>query len=122
MLRPGGKLLLTVPFIFMAHGLPHDYARFTTQGVRRLFEADYEIVDVTRLGRAGAVIGNLVLTFIDSSLNANRYSRLAKGMLLPLWIPFCFVVNALARLVDRLDRTGACYANVGLMATRKVSR
>src|SRR4051794_23849362 len=45
-LKPGGAILLTVPFIFAAHGLPHDYARFTTAGVRALFEDQYDIEEV----------------------------------------------------------------------------
>jgi SAM-dependent methyltransferase len=44
-LKPGGVILLTVPFIFVAHGLPHDYARFTTAGVRALFEDQYDVAD-----------------------------------------------------------------------------
>jgi SAM-dependent methyltransferase len=121
-LRPDGHILLTVPFIFMAHGLPHDYARFTVNGVRSLFEADYEVTEVAQLGRAGAVIGNLLLTFIDTSMNASRVTRIFKGLLLPLWIPLCALVNAISRLIDRLDRTGVYYANVGMIARRKGAR
>lgn len=118
-LRPGGQLLFTVPFIIMAHGLPHDYVRFTVNGVRTLFEADYEIVEIVGLGRAGAVIGNLLLSFADSSMNANRGTRMIKGLLLPVWILFGALVNAVCRVADRLDHTGACYANVGMVARRK---
>lgn len=118
-LRPGGQILLTVPFIFMAHGLPHDYARFTTDGVRCLFEPEYEAVETVQLGRAGAVIGNMLLTFIDTSMNANRTTRIVKGLLLPVWIPFCALVNGAARIIDALDRTGVYYANVGMTARRK---
>lgn len=121
-LRPGGRILLTVPFIFMAHGLPHDYARFTVAGVRSMFEADYEVTEIVQLGRAGAVIGNLFLTFIDTSMNASRVTRIFKGLLLPVWIAFCAVVNALSRVADRFDRTGVYYANVGMVAYRKGPR
>jgi SAM-dependent methyltransferase len=30
-LRPGGTLLITVPFLYRVHGDPHDYARYTEQ-------------------------------------------------------------------------------------------
>lgn len=118
-LRPGGTLLLTIPFIFPVHGLPHDYARFTTGGIRRLFEADFEIVELTGLGHAGSAIGNLMLTFIDSSLNALRITRLLKGALLPVWLPFCLLVNLICRGIDRVDATGAYDTNVAMIARRR---
>lgn len=37
-LRPGGKLLLTVPFIWDEHEQPFDYARYSSFGLRALLE------------------------------------------------------------------------------------
>lgn len=37
-LRPGGKLLLTIPFVWNEHEKPWDFARYTTFGVRHLLE------------------------------------------------------------------------------------
>ena len=37
-LKPGGSLLMVVPFLWEEHQIPHDYFRFTRYGVRRLFE------------------------------------------------------------------------------------
>lgn len=118
-MRPGGTLLFTVPFLIMAHGLPYDYARFTVGGVRSLFEADYDIVELSGLGRVGASIGNLALTFIDTTMSVNRATRIIKGLLLPFWVLFCMVANAFFRLVDFVDATGSYYANVGMIARRK---
>lgn len=118
-LRPGGTLLLTVPFIFPLHGLPHDYARFTPHGVRALFESDFEIVELTGLGRAGAAMGNLLLTFAETSLNSSRSLRLLKGLLLPVWVPFCLLVNMACRLIDRCDVTDAYPTNTAMIARRR---
>jgi SAM-dependent methyltransferase len=38
-LRPGGRLILTVPFAARWHFIPHDYWRFTPSGLRRLLSA-----------------------------------------------------------------------------------
>jgi SAM-dependent methyltransferase len=38
-LRPGGRLLLTVPFAARWHFIPHDYWRFTPSGLQRLLSA-----------------------------------------------------------------------------------
>lgn len=38
-LKPGGELIMVVPFLWEQHQIPHDYFRFTRYGVRSLFEA-----------------------------------------------------------------------------------
>lgn len=38
-LKPGGEAITTVPFMFRVHGDPHDYHRFTDQGLAVLFES-----------------------------------------------------------------------------------
>jgi SAM-dependent methyltransferase len=45
-LEPGGRLLCFIPFIQGFHASPHDYQRYTKEGLRQLF-AEFEIVDVT---------------------------------------------------------------------------
>ena len=37
-LKPGGKLLLTVPFVWDEHEQPYDYARYSSFGLRSLLE------------------------------------------------------------------------------------
>src|SRR5919108_4065831 len=37
-LRPGGRIILTTPFLWGEHCQPHDYFRFTLYGLKRLFE------------------------------------------------------------------------------------
>lgn len=37
-LRPGGRLLLTVPFVWDEHEQPYDFARYTSFGLRHMFE------------------------------------------------------------------------------------
>jgi SAM-dependent methyltransferase len=118
-LRPGGALVLTVPFICQAHGLPHDYARFTTNGIRGLFEKDYEILEVVALGRAGTTIVNLWLTWLENSMNASRATRLLKGLLLPVWLLVTLLANLIGLGIDALDRTETHYTAVGLLARRR---
>ena len=37
LLRPGGKICISVPFAWKFHGYPSDYWRFTHEGVKKLF-------------------------------------------------------------------------------------
>jgi SAM-dependent methyltransferase len=45
-LRPGGRLLLTVPFVWDEHEQPHDFARYSSFGLRALLErAGFELLE-----------------------------------------------------------------------------
>lgn len=37
-LRPGGQIIITAPFLFPVHPSPHDYWRFTDEAVRMMLE------------------------------------------------------------------------------------
>ena len=39
-LRPGGALLITWPFVYMMHEVPNDYARYTEFGMARLLASN----------------------------------------------------------------------------------
>ncbi|NWF90157.1 MAG: class I SAM-dependent methyltransferase [Ignavibacteriaceae bacterium] len=44
-LKPGGKLLLTVPFVWDEHEQPYDYARYSSFGLKSLLEKQgFEII------------------------------------------------------------------------------
>lgn len=46
-LRPGGSMVLQVPFMWWVHEAPHDYFRYTEYGLRYLFQkAGFTEVDV----------------------------------------------------------------------------
>lgn len=50
-LRPGGRLILTTPFLFNIHGSPHDYLRYTAHALRRISEdSGFAKVEVRALG------------------------------------------------------------------------
>ena len=45
-LKPGGTLVMVVPFLWEEHQIPHDYFRFTRYGVRSLFESSSLQLDI----------------------------------------------------------------------------
>ena len=50
-LKPGGEVFLTVPFHQNEHQTPHDYFRYTSYGLKYLFEqAGFDDVQVIRMG------------------------------------------------------------------------
>ncbi|WP_416409225.1 class I SAM-dependent methyltransferase [Agrobacterium rosae] len=49
-LKPGGELYCSVPFLQPYHGYPHHYFNATHQGIQRLFEDDLDIHNVSSEG------------------------------------------------------------------------
>jgi SAM-dependent methyltransferase len=60
-LKPGGALIVTVPFMARLHEEPHDYFRYTRHGLRRLLvEAGFEIDDIVETGSLFSFLGHQV--------------------------------------------------------------
>lgn len=50
-LRPGGNIILSVPFLYHLHGGPHDYFRFTRFGVEQLAAAaGLDVIEISTAG------------------------------------------------------------------------
>lgn len=60
-LKPGGKGVITIPFMFRVHGDPYDFSRFTKSGLEHLF-AQASSVSVVEIGGRLHVISDIVTT------------------------------------------------------------
>jgi len=64
-LRPGGKLLLTVPFVWDEHEQPYDYARYSSFGLRALLEKQgFRVVFHEKLGADPSVLFQLLNAYL----------------------------------------------------------
>lgn len=60
-LRPGGHLILSVPFYYPLHEMPDDYYRLTETALRKLSaDAGLEVILLDSLGGAPEVLGDLL--------------------------------------------------------------
>lgn len=79
-LAPGGKLLLSTHGLFEEHGFPHDYYRWTEDGLRQvLSNSGFRVKSITRLTlgpRAGMLLMQRAVTMVRTPQNSNliRYS------------------------------------------------
>ncbi len=109
-LRPGGRLYVTVPMTWGLHYVPHDYYRFTRFGMEHLLnKAGFEVEVVIQIGglfttglaRLEDVIGwwAFKLAFPSRFVVGNRGRVwLASLVVLPLFL----VGDLLATLLDRI--------------------
>jgi len=79
-LKPGGKLILSVPHISRIHEAPHDYFRFTNYGIEKLLEhSNMKLCEVKCRGG--------LLSFIDHQISS-LFVCFFWGIPLIKWIVF----------------------------------
>jgi len=81
-LRPGGRFVCSVPFIYVIHGDPHDYWRFTAQGLRHLLR-DFARVAIWPLGNRWTAIWDLISARPSALKYSNYLLRLVPGLARP---------------------------------------
>ena len=98
-LRPQGRLLLTMPFLYPIHDAPHDYQRLTIHGLARDVEAAGLRIDalIPALGSAETAGLIVCLTLGGMAVRAVQ-QRSVSLFLVPLLVAAIPVVNLLAWL------------------------
>ena len=104
-LRPGGRLLMTVPFAARWHFVPSDYWRFTPSGLQHLLrQSGFSDIAVYARGNAATVAAYKVMAlFLPFLLPRSR--RLGRQLVRLLALPSIPIV-VLAALIGRLTLLG----------------
>lgn len=110
-LKKGGRLFLTTPQGWYEHQIPHDYFRFTSYGLNKLFsKAGFQVDFIKPMGGYFRYLANR-LTFLPKVLFWQR-SRATRIFLLPLELLFIFIfvglIPPILNLLDFLDRERRC--------------
>jgi len=114
-LRPGGRVILSVPFIFYLHGAPEDYFRFTRHGVTMLAEkAGFQ---VERLVTHGGLFHTLLN--VGSLLNSASLELLRLRFLIG---PTTRAWTRAARVLDSLTDSHGAFANAIIVVLRRPER
>lgn len=104
-LRPGGLLLLTVPFAWNEHEAPFDYGRYTSFGLAHLVgRHGFEVLEQRKSGDFVQVLFQLAAVYVHE-----RTRRLPSGLLrlaatMPLVAPLSLAGALLAAVLPR-DRS-----------------
>ncbi|MBK8399873.1 MAG: methyltransferase domain-containing protein [Propionivibrio sp.] len=100
-LKPGGKIIGSTPFLLGIHDAPHDYYRFTEHGLRYLF-SEFEVLRLKpRNGYMEGVAVLLYRRFVTGTPNQRRRSVL----LGPIIVLFGLILELLGRLLPAEDGT-----------------
>ena len=114
-LKPGGKLLLSVPFIWDEHEQPYDYGRYTSFGLASLLGgAGFEILRHEKVGTGSTVLFQLVNAYVHK-LVAQRSFYLQGLAMMFIMAP----VNLLAIiLIPLLPHHGDLYLDHVVLAEK----
>jgi ubiquinone/menaquinone biosynthesis C-methylase UbiE len=84
-LRPGGALFLTVPFLWPLHDVPYDEFRYTPFALQRLLKnAGYNFVEVRPMGGWNASMAQMIGLYVMRAPMHPRKRRLLKMMTFPI--------------------------------------
>jgi SAM-dependent methyltransferase len=94
-LRPGGRAIVTVPFLYPLHEIPSDFYRFTPWALVNLFCTGGSVIEIVPRGGLGAVILDLLATIFHfvaevflRSLHIKKRLRQRTGVLAWLYYQF----------------------------------
>jgi SAM-dependent methyltransferase len=82
-LRPGGVLVLTVPFVWDEHEQPHDFGRYSSFGLRALLErTGFEVVTLEKTPTDASAVAQIVAGWVYKLVCARgRWVNLATQLL-----------------------------------------
>lgn len=101
-LKPGGNIILQVPWQWWIHEAPHDYYRYTPFGLQYLFEkAGFKNIEIEPQA------GFFTTAILKLNYFTNRFVRgpvVARWMIKACLLPFWYVGQKVSPLFDKLDR------------------
>ena len=80
LVKPEGTVIATIPFMHPVHADPHDYQRFTADGLRRLF-VDFNEVEILSMGGFYGTLGALLEQRIKKRGRPNLRHKLSSSLI-----------------------------------------
>lgn len=114
-LKPGGKILITIPFAIHEHETPFDFARYTSFGIQDLLASNgFEIIKIEKTNHYLEAIFQLQAWY-NASLIYKKFKLLTFAQLLVLVAPVNIMGCILSRLLPKRD---TFYSNLIVLAKR----
>ncbi|OGU34267.1 MAG: hypothetical protein A2068_09290 [Ignavibacteria bacterium GWB2_35_6b] len=96
-LRPGGKLLITVPFMWHIHEAPYDYFRYTRYGLEYLLLKN-EFSDILIYENTG--FWQMWILKLNYHINYKFSGKLLNN----IWVPILWLGQILSPMLDKYDK------------------
>lgn len=114
-LKPGGSIYLTIPFMYPEHEMPYDFQRWTSLGIRNLLsDNDFGAIQIVKTNTSIQALGQNLVDYIFNNIFPTHGS-FKKFVKLP-FIPFFNSLIFLANMV--LPKRDNYYSNLFIKAVR----
>lgn len=115
-MRDGGRVLVTTPFVWPEHEEPYDYARYSTFGLKHLFEKHgFEVVKISKIGNSYEIAFQILSNIVAQKTgNMSRIPRLLFQFLLVF--PLNLIGVALGKTLSNMNKL---YSNNLLVAIKQ---
>lgn len=107
-LKPGGQLLLTTPFLFPIHDAPNDFFRFTKFGLKKILN----IFDQVRVETFDYFFVSIWILISRLHMNQSKIKQLLGYLIYILFLPFlplCILLD----FFTRFDSYSSRYLSIG---------
>lgn len=85
-LKPGGILFITVPFVWMLHEVPYDEYRYTPFALKRLVESSkFRIIELSALGGWNASLAQFIANWLYYSDGNCQLRGIGKVLFFPVF-------------------------------------
>ncbi len=117
-LKPGGTIVGTTPFLLDVHQAPYDFNRYTNFMLDRLLtDAGFQDISVTGLGTPYDALRNMQLHYFYKVLKANQRNRLSRYLAKLLW-NLLKIINLVMRKFLPLPPTSEYTQGYGFSANK----
>jgi SAM-dependent methyltransferase len=100
-MKPGGKILVTCPFAIPEHEQPNDYARYSSFGLKHLFEKNnFKVIEYEKIGNHFDTLIQLRISLFSLVLfpKLNRFvflKRLFEAIIYPLFNIYALIFSGI---------------------------
>ena len=116
--KPGGYILMTVPFLGGIHEEPHDYQRFTRYGLEVLFSGNGSQGEIIKIKEQGSVFSTISLLLNESLNSFASHSTITYILSVVIYLPF-LMFQYLSLFLDRIFRSKKIFFNYLILARKR---
>jgi SAM-dependent methyltransferase len=112
-LKPDGQVLITIPFTWEEHEQPYDFARYTSYGIKHIFEKNkFDVMEVKKSTTYVLAVCQMFITYVSQLAYVAFESRDSRIPARLFQIFFIFPLNLIALFLNFvLPKRYECFCN-----------
>lgn len=114
--KPGGYILMTVPFLGGIHEEPNDYQRFTRYGLVELFNG--KNCEIIKIKEQGSIFSTIAMLLNESLNSFASHSKITYALSVAIYLPF-LMFQYLSLFLDRIFSSKRIFFNYLILARKK---